>query len=237
MEPGKERMGGQVFLGLSSVSFQRSIENKLKVGVRDGCGGDGRHAGSWRRAKSMGSRLRQAGRQHDIRVRFCTSLAPSHCRPSGTHGLSEQFIFYDILFEFPLAPGEMTKDLLCVMSCSTLTLVLRPVSTPPPLGPLLLNAVRAITLGCSADLYARAEYPVSLHVFYPRKFPSLPCLPTFQFHLLMQSFFIHRRPLSLRASSLNLTNSQIIITYDTEDLTWQFTSISCPVAFRQAYVS
>ena len=57
------------------------------------------------------------------------------------------------------------------------------------------------------------------------------------FHLLMQSFFIRRRPLSLRASSLNLTNYQIIITYDTEDLTWQFTSILCPVAFRQAYVS
>ena len=161
------------------------------------------------------------------------SLAPSHCRPVGhTDCLNS------LSFEFPLAPGEMTKDLLRVMSCSTSTLVLRPVSTPPPLGPLLSRAVRAITLGCSADLYARAEYPVSQHVFYPRKFPSLPCISTFQFHLLMQSFFTHRRrPLSLRASSLNLTNSQIIITYDTEDLTWQFTSNLYPVAFRQAYVS
>ena len=42
----KERMRGQVLLGLTLVGFQGSVKNGQKFGMRGRCRGDGRHDGS-----------------------------------------------------------------------------------------------------------------------------------------------------------------------------------------------
>ena len=45
LKRGKERMRGQVFLRLSFVRFQRSVENGRKVGIRSGSGWFSGHDG------------------------------------------------------------------------------------------------------------------------------------------------------------------------------------------------
>ena len=50
LQAGKERMRGQVFLRFSFVSFQRSVEDGRKVGMRGGCGRSSGHDGFGRRS-------------------------------------------------------------------------------------------------------------------------------------------------------------------------------------------
>jgi hypothetical protein len=59
LKGGKEWMRGKVFLSLSFVCFQRSVENAHKVGLRrqrGGCRGDCGHTGSWRRTRLISRR-------------------------------------------------------------------------------------------------------------------------------------------------------------------------------------
>jgi hypothetical protein len=120
---------------------------------------------------------------------------------------------------WPFIPRYVSIHLTCLpaslFSLNLLLLHALPTqSSPEPYRGLLLNT-QFPSLGCSADIYTRAEHRVPRHVVFPRKnaFPPLLCLSTFLSSFLAPSprfvRYHFRFSLNLKTLKLLLTTPKI----------------------------